>query len=262
MEVAERIALGLAAVERRRCAAVPGTEVLEFDGLVLALSNLPDPSLNGAFVERPPADPASALADAQRACTARGLGFGIDLQVGRHPQVDDAVRTAGLTRLFARPAMAIDTANLASAETLAGVQIRKVSNDDESLALARVDAEAFESDLAISEAFHAPGWDAPGCVKLVAWEGAEPVASSAGYVHDGGIGVYGVAVVPRARRRGIGAAITMSTVRAFPEADVAWLFPSAMAESMYRSLGFRIVSEWEVWTRQGLSAGDVASSTA
>jgi GNAT superfamily N-acetyltransferase len=145
--------------------------------------------------------------------------------------------------------MAVDATGFASAEPPEGVQIRRVVSDEESLALARVDAEAFGGDLAISEAFHAPGWDAPGCVKLVAWEGTEPVARSAGYLHDGGIGVYGVAVVPRARRRGLGAAITAATIRAFPQADIAWLFPTAMAEPMYRSLGFRTVSAWQVWTR-------------
>ena len=216
---------------------------------MLALSNMPDPSLNGTFVERRPADPAAALADAERACAGRGLPFGIDLQVGRHPAVDEAVRSAGLARLFSRPAMAVDATGLASAVPPEGVQIRPVASEEESLALARVDAEAFESDFAISEAFHAPGWDAPGCVKLVAWEGTEPVASSAGYVHEDSVGVYGVAVVPRARRRGIGAAITVATIRAFPHADLAWLFPSAMAASMYGSLGFRIASDWEVWIR-------------
>jgi len=69
-------------------------------------------------------------------------------------------------------------------------------------------------------------------------------------VQDRMLGVFGVATVPSARRRGVGAAITAHAVRdRAEEADVAFLQSSAMGRGVYASLGFRQVSTWEVWSR-------------
>jgi ribosomal protein S18 acetylase RimI-like enzyme len=67
------------------------------------------------------------------------------------------------------------------------------------------------------------------------------------------VGIYGVGVVESARRRGIGAALTLRAARAFEDrTDLAWLQPSDMARTMYDDLGFRPVSDWEVWiAREG-----------
>ena len=97
VQQAERLALGLVAAERARRANVTGAEVLEIDGLVLALANLPDPALSSVVVEALPRDAVAALAAAEAEFARRGLQFGIDLQVGRHPEVDAAVRSMGLT---------------------------------------------------------------------------------------------------------------------------------------------------------------------
>ena len=50
MDVGERIAVGFAEAERTRRANVPGAEVLEIDGLVLAFANVPDPPVNSVHV--------------------------------------------------------------------------------------------------------------------------------------------------------------------------------------------------------------------
>jgi ribosomal protein S18 acetylase RimI-like enzyme len=83
----------------------------------------------------------------------------------------------------------------------------------------------------------------------VAWEGEDPVGISAGYFVRGAVSVMGVGVVPEARRRGIGAALTVHAAKSFPDADLAWLHPSEMARSMYEGLGFAPVSDWEIWVR-------------
>jgi GNAT superfamily N-acetyltransferase len=72
---------------------------------------------------------------------------------------------------------------------------------------------------------------------------------AAAHLHEGAVGVFGVGVVPRARRRGLGAALTVAAARAFPGADLAWLHPSEMARHMYEQVGFVRVSDWEVWSR-------------
>jgi hypothetical protein len=53
-------------------------------------------------------------------------------------------------------------------------------------------------------------------------------------------------VVPEARRRGIGAVLTVAAARAFP-ADLAWLLPEELAKPLYGRLGFRDLETWEVW---------------
>lgn len=61
--------------------------------------------------------------------------------------------------------------------------------------------------------------------------------------------MFGVGVVEDARGRGIGAALTVAAARSFPGVDLAWLMPTELAEPLYRRLGFRPVSSWEVWVR-------------
>ena len=74
-----------------------------------------------------------------------------------------------------------------------------------------------------------------------------PVAAAMGYVLDDVVGVFGVATVASARRRGYGAALTraaMLTETGLP----AILAPSEEGESMYCRLGFEPVGGLTIWT--------------
>jgi GNAT superfamily N-acetyltransferase len=251
MEVAERVAVGLVDMERKRRRNVVGGEVLEIDGLVLALSNLPEPALNSAVVEREPRDPGSALRLADEAFEERGLALGIDLQLGRHPPLDDAVRRDGLKRIIERPALACSISALERTSPPDGVEIRPVEDELHVAGLVSVGVEAFGDDPAVGAAFYGAGATGiEGMQAFVAWEGDRPVGIATGYLHDAAVGVMGVGVVPSARRRGIGSALTVRTATAFPGADIAWLHPSDEALGMYERLGFAPVSQWEVWVRR------------
>ena len=94
MDAPERMALGMIDAERKRRRPVAGAEVVEVDGLVLCLSNLPEPSINFVLADHEPGDPAGALATAEAEFVRRGQLLGIDLQVGRHPGLDRAVRSS------------------------------------------------------------------------------------------------------------------------------------------------------------------------
>jgi len=250
MDVAERIAIGFAEAERKRRANVPGAEVLEIDGLLLAFANVPDPPVNSTLVLSEPGDPYAALEEAERTFRARDRPFGLDVAVGRHPSVDRAIREAGLTRLFTWPAMAVNVDELASPSLPDGIRVEPVVDERGASAIARVEQEGFGSEREVAERFYATaslGGD--GVRSFVAWDGDEPVGMAAAYVHAGAVGIFGVAVVPRARRRGIGGAISTIAARAFP-ADLAWLHTNdADARSVYERLGFRSICDWEVWIR-------------
>jgi ribosomal protein S18 acetylase RimI-like enzyme len=250
VDIAERIALGFVQAERARRSRVPGAEVVDLDGLVLAFANVAEPELNTVLVERAPSDPGAAFEEAEREFTARSRAFGVDVAVGRHPAVDRCLAQMHLELILERPGMAVPISDLPDPEPPTGVRIEIVTDEADALALAGADAEAFDSDRAIDELFYAPAaLGAPGGLSFVAWEGAVAVGAVAGYLHDGAVGVLGVGVVPHARRRGIGAALTLTAARAFPGADLAWLHPSEQALHMYEQLGFRAVSSWQVWVR-------------
>lgn len=247
-DAAERLALGLVHVERTRLVNVVGAEAIDIDGLVASFTNQPEPSLNSVVVLREPGDAPGALAQARRAFAMRRLPLGIGVQVGRHPSVDDAVRTGGLRRLIERPGMVTDMGRLRGTAAPSGVTIREVRDEREADGLVAVDLEAFGGDPRVTKAVHGAGaFGVPQKRSFVAWRGGEPLGAASAFLHEGAVGIMGVGVVGSARRQGVGAAITTVAARAFPGADMAWLQPSDMALGMYRSLGFEEVSRWEVW---------------
>lgn len=255
-EVGERIALGFAEAERQRRANIPGAEVLEIDGLLLAFANVPAPPVNSVLVISEPSDPPAALAKAEVAFRERDRVFGIDVAVGRHPSVDRAVRAAGHSLLFSWPAMAVSVGDLPDRPLPEGVRVEPVGDARGALAVARVelallDPAELESGSEVAERFYGPGsYGVEGARAFVAWEGDEPVGIASAHLRGGAVGIFGVGVIPGARRRGIASALSVIAARAFP-ADLAWLHATDVARTVYEQLGFREVAEWEVWVRSG-----------
>ena len=144
MLAADRIAAALPDGLRRRALGVEGGEAIEIDGLVVGLTNIPTPELNTVGVVREPADPAAALAASEEAFRSRGHSFfGIELEPGRFPGVDSAVRAAGLVRVISRPAMAVEIGSLPDLPDPPGVTIARIRDRAALEDLRRIDAEAF-----------------------------------------------------------------------------------------------------------------------
>ena len=146
--------------------------------------------------------------------------------------------------------MAVDVAALPDIRPPNGIRVEPVTDRRGADAIARVEQDGFGSEPEIAERFYAAAsYGGDGARSFVAWDGDEPVGMAAAYLHAGAIGVFGVAVVPAARRRGIATALSVIAARAFP-ADLAWLRTNdAHARSVYERLGFREVAQWEVWVR-------------
>jgi len=254
MDLAERIVAAGLEGERVRAEVVEGGEVVEVAGLLVALSNLAAPELNGTRVIHEPDDAAAALGVAREIFRSRGHPFfGIEIEVGRHPTVEVAVRSAGLRRVEAWPAMAVPIA-LLPAETLSGgVEIREVRREHELDAVRSVEVATFGTPAEIAKGFVGPRMLEDERVRMfLAWIDGEPVGEASAYLLHDTVGIFGVGVVEAARRHGIGAALTLRAARAFDGAtDLAWLQPSDMARRMYDGLGFLPVSEWEVWAAPG-----------
>ena len=88
--------------------------------------------------------------------------------------------------------------------------------------------------------FHDATIIAPHIAAFVAYLGAEPVACAMTLVSHRVAGVFYVATVEHARRRGLGDALTRMAARTGFEmgADAAWLGASEMGAGLYRRIGF------------------------
>ena len=82
---------------------------------------------------------------------------------------------------------------------------------------------------------------------ITATEGGKIVGVATGVPTGDAVGVFGVAVAPAARRRGIGAALTRAAACAREGSEIAWLSARGEAAHVYERLGFRAVGRTEVW---------------
>ena len=236
----------------RRAEVAPIGEVLRRDGLVVALTNIHDPSVNTTHVESDPVEPAAALAWAAGVFADRGLAFfGVEFERGRHPAVEAAVHQMGLAKLLSSNVMAAPIAGIAETTMPADVTIERVRDVADLAHVRAIDREAFESSAEISAGL-APDSivEREDCAMFMARLDGEPVGEATAWLLEETVGIFGVAVAEHARRRGIGAALTSTAARSFGDrADLAWLLPTEMSVGLYRGLGFDGVSAYEVWGR-------------
>jgi GNAT superfamily N-acetyltransferase len=229
-----------------------GHVLQEVDGVVVCLTNLPDDEQNAALIEREPADAAAALARAERIFVDHGRSLGFDVGRGRHPDVDAALRAMGLELVASRPAMAMRVDDVAPPQVPGGVEILRVTDPQLLADLVEVEVGAFETDRIVAEGLLAASQLRLPNVRLYAAIADDrAVAQAVTNTQRGAVGVFGVATLPEYRRRGIGTAITafaIDDVR--DEADLAWLQSTDMGRPLYERMGFRPVSDWDVWVRQ------------
>ncbi|MGZ5292255.1 MAG: GNAT family N-acetyltransferase [Actinomycetota bacterium] len=249
-ETADRIAAGMAAAWRNRVGHLPGHLLRSDDGVLACISNLPDEKLNVALVEQTPEDALGALSRAEWLFKAHGHAFGVEVERGRHPGVDRAVRALGLTIGLERPAMAIRMAELALAAAPAGVEVRQVATPEDLRAMVDLEVGVFDTNREVAERLCGPTMlSVPGARLYVARRDGEPVALCWTSLHEAAVGVFGVGTMPAHRRLGVGAALTSFAAHDAPGGDLAWLQPTTMGRALYDSMAFVPVDDWQVWVR-------------
>jgi predicted GNAT family acetyltransferase len=225
-----------------------GGTVHAIDGLAVCLTGVPAPWFNATVVEGPVRDPASALAAAS-AVYPVALGFGIEI----HPVVDAEIRraagAAGLRPIVTEPVMAVAPQQIVQTPMPSGVEIVRVHDHAMLDELARVDVEGFGGELAVTRRYLPDALlDDPAQRAYVAVLDGTPVAAGETNLGDGVLGVFGIATVPAARRRGIAAALTAHLIEdRAGEADLATLSASPVGRGVYERLGFRTIMRREVW---------------
>jgi ribosomal protein S18 acetylase RimI-like enzyme len=168
------------------------------------------------------------------------------LVLARRPDDEDIERAAvaaGFRPGWTEQSMAI-TEPPAPGGTPDGVEVRAVEDSAGVVDYGRVVALANDDPGERERApllFHDDTILAPNIAAFVAYMDAKPVACAMTLVSHRIAGVFYVATVEHARRRGLGDALTRTAARAGFElgAAAAWLGASEMGAGLYRRIGFQ-----------------------
>jgi GNAT superfamily N-acetyltransferase len=193
-------------------------------------------------------DPASTPEDVRAGIAwveSRELPVCVQVREDLDPAIRTAVEELGLVAdPSPTPVMALEP--IPAAATVSsppdGVEIRTGGRE-----LLEDWHEAIESGAAFRRLF-GPSLGADPSVRLaVAYLDSVPVAGAAAIASGSTVGVYSVGTVERARRQGIGRAVTWAAIRAGQAAwgsTIAILQSSEMGRPVYRSMGFDELSRY------------------
>jgi ribosomal protein S18 acetylase RimI-like enzyme len=225
---------------------IAGSVVRRSDGVAVFATGLPLRLFNVAMIDGEGAGP-SAIGAAVELLRQRGAPWALSLRAG----TDDVhVATAATLGLVAHevdpwiPGLAMHPIPADIAGPPPALEIRPVTDLAGSREHADVAAEGFDMPRAWLDAFVTEGLLADASVTLyVGHEDGRPVVAGMGLRTGRTIGIYNIATIPAARRRGHAAAMTRRIIAdALPAGcDVAVLQSSDMGRPIYEALGFRDV---------------------
>ena len=235
--------------ERKRRQNVAGAEVFEIDGLVLAFSNLPDPQLNSVVVHHEPSDALAAMEATEREFVRRSHPIGIDLQVGRNPGVDEAVRSMGLIRIIERPGMTLEVDAVPEAPVPHGIEIRPVLSDEDVRGLVEVGVQAFGDDPEVGmSCYGVSSRGVDGARAFIAWRGEDLLGSRPATCTRAPWGSWVSRWFPQLGRSAwVG--VDGSGGASVPRRRARVAAPQRRGALDVRRLGFRSVADHEIWIR-------------
>jgi hypothetical protein len=232
----------------------PRANVTRADGVVTILTGLPFDWFNQILVEREEATPDGILAGVARA-REKGHPFVVRLREGIDDRFVRTLAGAGLEpegEETSTPGMVAfpshhDPIALHAAPEL---EIRRVTDATAIDVHRRVVTAGFGSGHEVARGTVCTDLlGRPECVVYVGYADGVPVVAGMGWRSGRTIGVYSIATVQSARRRGYGAAMTARVVADGVDAgcDVAVLQASAMGRPIYERQGFRTVVRYAAY---------------
>ena len=231
-----------------------GARVTRANGVVTILTGLPMDWFNQVLIEREEATPAGVLAGVAQA-RERGDHFVVRLREGIDDRFIPTLTQAGLapageeTSTPGMVAFPIDHDAIAE-HAAPELEIRRVTDAAGIDAHRQAVTAGFGSDPAVALGTACPDLlDRPECVVYVGYADGDPVVSGLGWRTGRTIGVYSIATIESARRRGYGAAMTARVVAdgLVAGCDVAALQASAMGRPIYERQGFRTVVRYAAY---------------
>lgn len=225
-----------------------GASVSRSGGVVTILTGLPMDWFNQVLIEREQATATAILAGVAQA-RERGDHFVVRLREGIDDRfIPTLIRTglvpageeASTPGMVAFPIHPDAIAQPAAPE----LEIRRVTDAAGIDVHREVASAGFGADPAVAIGSACPDLlDRPECVVYVGYADGAPVVSGLGWRTGPTIGVYSIATIESARRRGYGAAMTARVVAdaMIAGCDAAALQASEMGRSIYERMGFRTV---------------------
>jgi hypothetical protein len=228
----------------------PGALVTREDGVALIVTGLPIRLFNQVLVEGD-AVPLEAIAAAVSTTRSRGDRFVVNLRAGTDDRYLPLMAELDLVPVAAdpwMPGMALHPLPApGTAPPAPGHEIRRVMDGAGVRDHILTAAEGFEMPVEWLEAVMTEALAVrPGAAVYVGYTDGYPVSTGLGIRTGRTIGIYNIATVETARRRGYGAAMTMRIVDdgVADGCDVAILQASDMGRPIYERLGFRTVVEY------------------
>ena len=227
--------------------SAPDGWVTRFGGAVAVVAGSPIPLFNHVFIETPEATP-DDLRAAVTALEETGLRFTVSLRVGTDDRLAELLQASTLVA-SEKPTPGMFLRLPTHSETPSDLEVRCGRDvfDDHCV----VSADGFGVSLETLRGVLTPELtDRDDIAFYAGYVDGEPVACSAGVLHDSSVTVVNVATLPQHRGRGYGGAMTMTPVVDGGErgCDVAFLQSSEMGFPVYRRLGFETVVEYDSWT--------------
>lgn len=153
----------------------------------------------------------------------------------------------GLTHAWDSPGMAVDLEALAEGPVPPGLTVTRVDDTEALRAWTRPFGAGFRfPDVVVAAAFEFFSRDGFGpraaWCHYLGWKDGQPVACSSMFLAAGVAGIYGVSTTPKARRQGIGAALTVAPLREALAIGyrIGILQSSAIGLGVYRQIGFQV----------------------
>jgi GNAT superfamily N-acetyltransferase len=236
-------------------------KVIRAGGVMTLLTGLPMDWFNQVLIEREEATPAGVLAGVAQA-RERGDHFVVRLREGIDDRFIPTLTEAGLvlageeTSTPGMVAFPVDHEAIA-AHASPELDIRRVADAVGIDAHRQAVTAGFGSDRAVALGTACLDLlDRPECVVYVGYAAGDPVVSGLGWRTGQTIGVYSIATIESARRRGYGAAMTARVVvdGVVAGCDVAALQASEMGRQIYERLGFRTVVRYTAYVDPVLGA--------
>lgn len=169
--------------------------------------------------------------------------------------VERAILDAGFARHSGMWAMGLDIEAMAETSLPEGFVIERVSDTALRDEWADVFSRGYELPLPVGAAFAGGinGDDRPDAPAQCFWikQGETPVCTSLVYLADGMAGIYAVATVPEARKKGLGAHATAHPLRVAQQLGykVGVLQASEAGRPVYQRLGFQDFGEMPLYIR-------------
>lgn len=159
---------------------------------------------------------------------------------------------AGLQAGGTQPAMQADLSRMPALQTVDWLVIETANGAAARRDWGRLAIQAFEMEDALGQAMGNCEATIPAELfdeqpRFTGYLDGEPVAVSSLVMTDGVAGIYAVATLPRARKRGIGAAMTLYAMAEGRRrgASIAMLQASDMGRPVYEKIGFETVFHYQ-----------------